>query len=73
MLCDLQIISGDVYPSSATSRTISFLFRIVFGIYVSKFINASPEDECAAKPSTDYTSYLKRVCLVDEERKVNRT
>ena len=32
MLFDLQIFSGGVYPPSGTSRTISFLFPIVFGI-----------------------------------------
>ena len=31
VLFDLQIFSGGVYPPSATSRTISFLFLIVFG------------------------------------------
>ena len=33
MLFDLQIFSGGVYPPSATSRTISFLFpiHVVFG------------------------------------------
>ena len=32
VLFDLQIFSGGVYPPSATSHTISFLFPIVFGI-----------------------------------------
>ena len=32
VLFDLQIFSGGVYPPSATSRTISFLFPIAFGI-----------------------------------------
>ena len=35
VLFDLQIVSGGVYPPSATSRTISFLFPIVFGINTS--------------------------------------
>ena len=37
MLCDLQIFSGGVYPPSTTSRTISFLFRIIFGIKFNFF------------------------------------
>ena len=35
VLCDMQIFSGDVYHPSATSRTISLLFPIVFGINYS--------------------------------------
>ena len=34
---DLQIFWGGVYPPSATSRTISFLFPIVFGINLIHF------------------------------------
>ena len=37
VLFDLQIFWGDVYPPSATSRTISFSFPIVFGINLIHF------------------------------------
>ena len=50
MLCDLQIFSGGVYPPSATSRTISFLFPIVFGINISYLQKKS-------------IMYIKHTCL----------
>ena len=39
VLFDLQIFSGGVYPPSATSRTISFLLPIVFGINLIHFFD----------------------------------
>ena len=41
MLFDLQIFSGGVYSPTATSRTISFLFPIVFGINLIHFFDFS--------------------------------
>ena len=51
VLFDLQIFSGGVYSPSATSRTISFLFPIVFGINLIHFFDFFDEKEerCSRK------------------------
>ena len=51
MLFDLQIFSGGVYSPSATSRTISYLFPIVFGIKLIHFFDFfdDKEERCSRK------------------------
>ena len=45
----MQIFSGGVYPPSAASRTISFLFPIVFGINLTHFFDEK-KDGAAGNP-----------------------
>ena len=43
VLFDLQIFSGGVYPPSATSRRVSFLFPIAFGINLIHFFDGKKD------------------------------
>ena len=49
VLCDLQIFSDGVYPPSATTRIVSFLFPIVFDIILIHFFDGK-NDGAAEHP-----------------------